>query len=306
MIITGTILSILQILAMTFAIVTTVQVNRKHTLSKNFEWVISNPGFANRFSEPMLWPVFLSAFMVIVAVVYGTLTKSESTIFFIKTGGIFGALIVLSPLYYFLEKKIGRQIPLREKRSATFEKRNIFHYVSYQLFWFAHSIAITAFLSFIVLLLLDKISTGMCITYLINCMILYGVLYGSIFLSVNEKTPHYVDTEIISREHLSDNYKVFSIRLMSISIILISVFMLIIAGFLWHGYILASSPFQETIFKLLGETTPLKPAMSLLQLDSIFSFLSIPLFLYIAGCKAIRDIVTINLTKTGTNSLKIN
>lgn len=301
MIITSTILSILQLLAMTVAIVTAVQVNRKHTLSKNFEWVISNPQFANRFSKPLLWPLFLTAFIVIVAIVYGTLTASESTIFYIKSGGIFGALITLSPLYYLFEKKIGRQIPLRENRSASLEKRSIFHYVSHQLFWFANSTAIAAIFSFIVLLLLNKISIGMCITYLINCLILYGILYGSIILSINEKTPHYIDTEIVTMEHLSDNYKIFSIRLMTICIMFMSALMLIIAGFMWNGYILASSPIQETIFKLLGETKPLKPAMSLLHFDSIVSFLSIPLFLYIARCKAIRDIVKINLTKTVTD-----
>lgn len=297
MIITSTILSILQLLAMTVAIVATVQVNRRHTLSKNFEWVISNPQFANRFSEPLLWPVFLTAFIIIVAVVYGTLTVSESTIFYIKAGGIFGALITLSPLYYFFEKKIGRQIPLRDNRSASLEKRSIFHYVSHQLFWFANSTAIAVLFSFIMLLALDKISTGMCITYLINCLIMYGILYGSIILSVNEKTPHYFDTEIVTKEHLSDNYKIFSTRLMTVCIIFISALMLVIAGFMWNGYILASSPIQDTIFKLVGETKPLKPAISLLQFDSILSFISIPLFLYIARCKAIRDIVTIKLTK---------
>ncbi|NLD91073.1 MAG: hypothetical protein GX639_00245 [Fibrobacter sp.] len=296
MIITSAIFSTLQLLAMTAAIVTAVQVNRKHTLSKNFEWVISNHQFASDYSSPPLWPILIASFIVIVTIVYGTLTASDSNIFLIKTGVIFGALIILSPFYYLIEKKIGNQIPLREKRSASFEKRSIFHYVSRKLFWFANTTIIIALFSFVVLLLLDKISTGICITYVINCIILYGILYGSIILSVNEKTPHHTDTEIVTKEHLSDNYKIFSVRLMTISIIFISALMFIIAGFMWNGYILASSPFQETIFKLVGETKPLKPAMSLLQFDIIISFLSIPVFIYIARCKAIRDIVTIKLT----------
>lgn len=295
MIITSAIISTLQLLAMTAAIVTTLQVNRKHTLSKNFEWIISNRQFANRFSEPPQWPLFVTAFIVIAVVIYGTLTATGSTVFMIKMAGIFGALIILAPIYYLIERKVGSQIPLREIRSASFEKRSLFHYVSHKLFWFANSTAVITLLSFVMLLVLDKISVGMFINYMISCIISYGILFGSIILSVNEKTPHYRDTEIVTKEHLSDNYKIFVIRLLTIMIMFISALLLVIAGFLWYGYILASSPVQETIFKLLGETKPLKPAMSLLQFDIIVSFLTIPLFLYISRCKAIRDIVTIKL-----------
>ncbi len=276
MLITSTIISVLQLAAMTAAVVASLQVNRKQTLSKNFEWVISNPQFARRYSDPPLWPLFIAAFIVVAAVLYVTLTASGTVLLWTKTGGIFGAMAVLVPLYYFLEKKIGDQIPLRENRSASFEKRRVSHYVPRQQLWFANSTTIAALSAFAVLLIADKISVGMCITYLINGIILYGILYGSMLLAVNEKTPHHIDTAIVTKEHVSENYRIFSVRLMTIVIMFISALMLTIAGFMWYGYILADSPFQ---------------------LDMILSFLSIPLFLYIARCKAIRDIVTVKIIK---------
>jgi H+/gluconate symporter-like permease len=144
---------------------------------------------------------------------------------------------------------------------------------------------------------MDKISVGMFIAYLINGVIIYGILYGSLIWAVNEKTPHYNDTTIVTKEHVSENYRIFSVRLMTVVIMFMSILLLTIAGFMWNGYVLADSPMQDAIFRLLGETRPLKPVMSLLQFDTILSVLSIPLFVYIVRCKAIRDIVSIKILK---------
>jgi hypothetical protein len=297
MIFASAVASVLQIAALCFAGMVSIEVTRKQTLSKNFAWVLENQDFAKRYNRPEFWPLALSAMLVVSLLFYGILRHSLHFMMWGKIIGVFGALIFLTTYYYIQETLVGRKIPSSKERTATFIKRTITQYIPPNIFFTANAAAVLVVATIAVSFALHKISMATFIYDLAGAILCYGACYGGIFWTMNEKIPHKNDTDIVTKVNVSENYRVFSFRLLVAMSFCISGLLLLQVGLQWFGVEFCTSPLLDTLHRLTGEQkTPSYFISSYLD-DIIASAFSIPLFLYIAQCKAYRDIRAISVIR---------
>jgi hypothetical protein len=297
MIVASAIASCLQIAALILAGKVSIEVLRKQTLSKNFEWVLENQDFAKRFDRPGFWPLIISAIIVLGILFYGTAIQSLKFMLWGKTIGILGALGFLTIYYYIVEMLIGRRIPVRKERTASFVKRSLSHYISRTLFLAANITAVSFVFALLVSLILHKISLATFIYDLAGAFLCYGACYGGMLWTINEKIPHKNDIAVVSKENLSENYRKFSFSLLLGMLFCISGLLSLGLGLQWFGYEFYDDPLRDALYRLTGELKVPSHLMSPYLNDIIASVFSIPLFLYIARCKTYRDIRAISVVR---------
>jgi hypothetical protein len=291
-----TILSFIQIAALLYLGIASIRINRMQTLSKNFEWVIQNRTFIEKYHYPILWPLFVSAVVIGGIMIAGLLKQSSDLLLWEKYIGILSAFGITTVLYYIIEKRVSSKIPLRKERSASLVKRTLGYYVHPALVTISKGATLLVIGAEIAMLLFHGISRATLLIDLTNALFAYSMLFGGIYWALIEKIPHGNDISTVTKINVGENYRKFSLNLLSGMIVVVSLLFLFQLVLQWNGFDIAISSLKGPLSIFFGETSQqYKPIFTLFQWDMISSGLSIPLFIYIAHCKPFRDILAIKI-----------
>jgi hypothetical protein len=292
-------LSLLQIAAMLYVGIATVRINRMQTLSKNFEWVAQNKPFLEKNHYPVLWPLIACAVAMGGIIIAGLFKESSDLLLWGKYTGILSAVGIISILYFIIEKRLFAKIPLRKERSASLVKRTVGYYVHPTFVTISKGAALLVIAAAVMVFLLQGISPTTFLIDLTNALFTYSLLFGSIFWALKEKIPHENDISMVTTVNVGENYRKFSLNLLTAATVALSLLFLIQLALQWHGYDLSQRPVEGPLSFLYGKNSEqFHPVFTLQQWDMIFSGLSIPLFLFIARCKPFRDILAIKIKPT--------
>lgn len=291
------VVAILQILAMSWMGLASLEIMRKQTLAKNMPWVLEHPDFLRRHHRPdSRWLLALTA-LCIVLVVAGPWVLPSVFVAHMKNAAILVVASVLCVVHSAQEKRIGVAIPKMTQRSASLRQRSIDGYASKWLRWGADGILAAMCLALIATFSVGVVPTSFAVATGVSVAVAAMSLGWGRWAAISENSPHFQQVRMVTDKDLSENYRRFAVRLMLILQIYIVGFLAAMLVFQIQGARLVQNPFQDMLAKWLGETEALPPILSYAQYDVVLSLSMIPLFLYIPFNQAFSDIRKIDLLR---------
>lgn len=291
------VVAILQILAMSWMGLASLEIMRKQTLAKNMPWVLEHPDFLRRHHRPdSRWLLALTA-LCIVLVVAGPWVLPSVFVAHMKNAAILVVVSVLGVVHSVQEKRIGDAIPKMTQRSASLRQRSIGVYAPRWLRWGADGAFAVSCFALIVAYSVGVVPTSFAVATGVSVAVAAVSLGWGRWAAISENSPHFQQVRMVSDKDLSENYRRFAVRLMLILQIYIVVFLAMILVFQIQGTQLVQNPFQDMLAKWLGETEALPLILSYAQYDVVLSLSMIPLFLYIPFNRAFSDIRKIDLLR---------
>lgn len=289
-------LSCIQIAALIYLGFTSVRINRMQTLSKNFDWVLHDRSFLEKYGEPLFWPLvvigsIMSAYLLVISF---SVTVSEfiSIKYILLTAGI--GITFLS--YFVIDGKVKKYIPLKEERTARFVKRTLGQYLNPR--WVTGAVASAAG-TFVIIgasFVLNKISFPIFISYFSCAIIAFGLMWFGIVQALKEKIPHVNDITMVTPVDLGENFRSFSLSLQIGMVYFFSLLLVFMTVLQWSGYVIAVGPYFNEFYAFFGEKSPqFKPIFSMIQWENISSVFSTVFFIALVHCRQFKNITSIRL-----------
>lgn len=291
------VVAILQILAMSWMGLASLEIMRKQTLAKNMPWVLEHPDFLRRHHRPdSRWLLALTA-LCIVLVVAGPWVLPSVFVAHMKNAAILVVVSVLCVVHSAQEKRIGDAIPKMTQRSASLRQRSVDGYAPKWLRWGADGAFAAMCLALIATISVGAVPASFAMATGVSVAVAVVSLGWGRWAAISENSPHFQQVRMVSDKDLSENYRRFAVRLMLILQLYIVGFLAMLLVFQIQGTQLVQNPFQDMLAKWLGETEALPPILSYAQYDVVLSLSMIPLFLYIPFNQAFSDIRKIDLLR---------
>lgn len=287
--------AILQILAMSWMGLASLDILRKQTLAKNMPWVLEHPDFLHRHHRADFRWLLASTVACIALLVAGPWVFPSVPFAYLKTAAIMLAVGFLCVVHSVQEKRIGEAIPKMAQRSASLRQRSLAGYAPSWLRWSADGALFALLLALVVTFFVGVVPASFSVATGVSIAFAAVSLGWGRWAAIAENSPHFQQVRMVSDKDLSENYRRFAVRLMLILQIYLVVLLAAILVFQILGRQLVQNPFQEMLRKWFGEPEGLPAILSYEQYDVVLSLSMIPLFLYIPFNQAFADIRKIDL-----------
>jgi hypothetical protein len=266
------------------------------TLSKNFDWVLHNNSFLEKYGEPLFWPLIIIGSMMSVSLLLISFSVTLSEFISIKYIVISVGIGITFLSYYIIDNKVKRDIPLREERTARFVKRTLGHYLNSR--WVTGAVASVAG-TFVIIgasFVLNKISFPMFVCYISSAIVSFGLMWFGIVQALKEKIPHVNDIAMVTPVDLGENFRSFSLLLQIGMVYFFSLLLVFMTVIQWFGYVIAVGPYFTEFYAFFGEKSPqFKPIFSMIQWENISTVFCALLCIVLVHCRQLKNITSIRL-----------
>jgi hypothetical protein len=266
------------------------------TLSKNFDWVLHNKSFLEKYGEPLFWPLIVIGSMMLASLLLISFSVTLSEFISIKYSVISAGIGITFLSYYIIDNKVKRDIPLREERTARFIKRTLGNYLNPRYVTGAVASVACTFVIIGASFVLNKISLTIFISYIAGAIISFGLMWLGIVQALKEKIPHVNDIAMITPIDLGENYRSFSLSLQIGMFYFFSLLLVFMTVIQWFGYAVTVYPYFAGVSGFFGEKAPqLKLLFTMVQWDNISSVFCAIFFIVLVHCTQFKNITSIRL-----------
>jgi hypothetical protein len=172
--------------------------------------------------------------------------------------------------------------------------KNIESYISKNLARASYAAIAILALAYIISFFARKISVATFAGDLVFQILVDGICLATIWYVIRERVPHKKALSPAVSEDIGKLYKVINIKMCSLFIVFYSLLALTELVMQWHGYEIPS-PLAPGWYRMFNESHPPIPIISQSVWDIIVSALSIPLIIYLANSKLVKEMGSVNL-----------
>jgi hypothetical protein len=192
-----------------------------------------------------------------------------------------------------IERSLKKKIPQSKERSASLLPKMVESYVSKNLTRTSYAAIIVLALAYIISFLAGKIGLATFAGDLACQVLLDGSCLAIIWYVIKERVPHKKALGPEVSVDIGKLYKAINIKLLSLFIVFYTLLCLAELAMQWYGYEIPS-PLAPGWYRMFNESRPPVPIVGQSIWDIIITALSIPLFVYIANNKFVKEIGAVN------------